>query len=158
VDKEGNEIKKDTEEKEETSVKAQPVKTKGKAPKSKDSSSVTANMYSMATASESVMTPAEYQSRLRDAKLKANIEKDKTKPPKKIILPQNKPADHQSEEPKSPKETKSKKSQIENFVPQKKPISPVHADVPFWQNDLFKPLAYVFGLVTVLSFLYLTLN
>jgi len=82
VDKEGNEIKKDTEEKEEPSAKAQPVKTKGKAPKSKDSS-VTSNMYSMATASESVMTPAEYQSRLRDAKLKANIEKDKTKPPKK---------------------------------------------------------------------------
>jgi len=157
VDKEGKVIKKETEEKEETSTKPQPVKPKAKAPKVKDTS-VTTNMYSMASGSESVMSPAEYQSKLRDSKLKANTAQEKPKPAKKLQIPHNKQADNQSEEPKSPKEKKPKKKDSE-YVPQmKKPISLVHADVPFWQNDLFKPLAYVFGLVTVLSFLYLTLN
>jgi len=31
-------------------------------------------------------------------------------------------------------------------------------DIPFWQNDLFKPLVYVFAFVTLISLLYLTLN
>jgi len=111
----------------------------------------------MAHGSENVMSPAEYQSKLRDSKIKANMEKEKTKP-KKAQSPHSKPVPENHSEDKSPK--KSKKPKDSDYLPQPKKLSSAvqAVDVPFWQNDLFKPLAYVFGLVTLLSFLYLTLN
>jgi len=114
------------------------------------------NLFDLPDDTDNLPTPAEYIASVRDARVKGKPEKSeksqaqKSKPAK-VEKPPKEPA-----EPKEKKKPKEKKVKQEGSY-EKKNVTVV-ADVPFWQNDLFKPLVYVFGLVSLLSFLYLVLN
>lgn len=114
------------------------------------------NIFDIANEDDDLPTREEYLDSVRSARLKGKPEKpekaqaQKPKPPK--------PKDEDKDADKEKKVKKLKLSQKKPEVEKMKNTTTVVADVPFWQNELFKPLVYVFGLVSLLSFLYLVLN
>jgi hypothetical protein len=109
------------------------------------------NIFVIADESESLPSVVDYQSSLREAKVKAKPEKTPVKP-----KPARKPAEAKEKEKEKEKEVKKPAAKVPKVKADNK--KQLAADVPLWQNDLFKPLVYVFGLVSLLSLLYLFLN
>jgi len=113
---------------------------------------------------ENLPSPSEYQSTLRENKLKGQQEKPtKNKTRKQVENKENGEKAKESvdtkksaDKIKKPKEEKKKEKPKEEK--KKGPHQAAVKDVPFWQNDTFKPLVYVFAFVALISVLYLTLN
>jgi len=108
---------------------------------------------------ENVPTPSEYQASLRENKLKGQQEKPpKAKPPRK----ENKENEEKGKDSTDTKKSADKIKKLEKKKQNEEKKKPLHQvsvkDVPFWQNDTFKPLVYVFAFVALISVLYLTLN
>jgi len=97
---------------------------------------------------KSVPTPAEYLDLL-----KAKRTGQKNKKPKYPTPAPNK------EKEKKPKKAKEEKVAVLH-VPKKQFPAPTHqpTDVPFFQNELVKPLVYVLALVSLLSVIYLFMS
>jgi len=110
------------------------------------------NIFDLANESDNVPTQAEYLASVRDARIKGKPEK-----PEKQAQKKQPKAEKPKEAAPEPKEKKVKQLKVQK-KPEVEKKNVVVADVPFWQNELFKPLVYVFGLVSFLSFLYLVLN
>jgi len=146
VDKEGKELEKSKPE-----VSTKPKKTVT-APKTiTEKSNPSANIYELPEDAENVPSKAEHISSVRESRLKGKV--DKTPVKHKASKPSQEPKSEQKPIKKQPKS--EKKEKVKKSPEEKKQIV---ADVPFWQNELFKPLVYVFGIVSLLSFLYLVLN
>jgi len=156
VDEQGKELDKPkTEEKPEKKLKQS---TKSNTTTTSDTQSN--NMFTLANEMDNVPSLYEYQSSLRESKLKGQQSQQQQPAPKakKRKAAENKENGEKVEKkaPKNPhKEEKKgyKKPKEEKIGPKS-----VARDIPFWQNDLFKPLVYVFAIVTAISVLYLTLN
>jgi len=148
VDKEGKELEKSKPE----VVTPKPKKTVTAGKIVNEKSNPSTNIYDLPEDAENVPSKAEYIASVRDSRIKGKVDKTpvKHKAPKASQEKEAKEKKADKKHPKSEKKEKVKKSPEE-----KKQIV---ADVPFWQNELFKPLVYVFGIVSLLSFLYLVLN
>jgi len=157
VDKDGKELEKSKPE----VVSPKPKKTVTAAPKPiNDKSNPSTNIYDFPEDAENVPSKAEYMASVRESRTKGKVDKTPVKH-KATKASQEKDA-KEKKEPKSEKKadkkqpkSPEKKEKVKKSPAEQKQIV---ADVPFWQNELFKPLVYVFGIVSLLSFLYLVLN
>jgi len=148
VDDEGKEIEMTKPQTEEKVVKAKKLKAEPKDP----NAGLNNNMFVMAEQSESLPSVADYQTSLRETKVKGKQEKTPVKP--KAV---RKPAEDKE---KVKEKEKEKEKEVKKPVKalKVKPVKQIQTTVPLWQNELFKPLVWVFGLVSLLSLLYLFLN
>jgi len=160
VDEAGKELEKSqpAEKPEKPEKPPKPSKKQPQIAKTNESSA-TNNYFIITNETENVPTLSEYQSSLRENKLKGQPEK----PPK--AKPSRKPVENKENEEKGKESTDTKKDKIkkpekkkQNEEKKKPPHQAAVKDVPFWQNDTFKPLVYVFAFVALISVLYLTLN
>jgi len=107
---------------------------------------------------DNVPSFSEYQASLRESKIKGQQQQQQQPAPikrKNAHKAENKENGEKVEKkPKNPKEEKK----VAKKPKEEKKALHLARDIPFWQNDLFKPLVYVFAFVTLLSVLYLTLN
>jgi len=159
VDKAGKELKeKDIKVAEKKEVETpEKVKDKSKKNAPPDQQPIDdTNMYSMADDFEEVLSPYDYQASLLKAKQKGMEKTQQNK--KKYPTPAPKPADKVKKD-KAEKKVKQEKVGAEKV--HKKPAPPpVHqtTEVPFFQNELVKPLVYVVALVSLLSVIYLIMS
>jgi len=152
VDKEGKELEKPKSETVTPKPKKTVTATKTVNEKSNPSNY---NIYDLPDDAENVPSKAEYMDTVRSSRIKGKVDKTPVKHKAAKASPEKEPKEKKEpkvdkKQPKSEKKEKVKKSPAET-----KQIVP---DIPFWQNELFKPLVYVFGIVSLLSFLYLLLN
>jgi hypothetical protein len=159
--KSGTEIKeKETKAPEPKEVETTPEKAKSKSKKKTAASEQPddSNVFSMADEYEGVPSPNDYQISLREAKQKGMEKNQQSK--KKYPTPAPKPGDKE----KKAKEKAEKKAKEEKVAAQKVPKKQValpvvqSTDVPFFQNELVKPLVYVVALVSLLSVIYLIMS
>jgi len=160
LDEEGKELDKSKSEENKPKSKkpASDLSASAKTPKA-DKVDPTRNTYDISPEEENELpTQSEYVATVRDQRLKGKPEKPE-KP--KSQKPKSKLPESKEKEKKEPQEKKAKSLKVSKKGEEKKPApaNKVVADnVPFWQNELFKPLVYVFGLVSLLSLIYLVLN
>jgi hypothetical protein len=134
-------------------VKQQPVSVSAKG-----SNTQSNNIYDFEDDTENLPTQSEYQSSLRENKIKGQQQTGKE-------LKKRKPAENK-ENGEKPKEVENKKpkggkQQAKKLrEADKKPLQQqqLAANIPIWQNELIRPLFYVFVFVTLISLLYLVLN
>jgi hypothetical protein len=149
IDPKTNEVKEkekvpDKKEVESTPEKAQ-TKSKKTAPAEQADDK---NSYYITDDLDDVPSPADYQRAYKESKLKGMEKSQQNK--KKYPTPAPK-ADKDKK-----KDKKVKPAPVPVPEPKKKSPPPAPpTDVPFFQNDLVKPLVYVVALVSLLSFVYL---
>jgi len=163
VDKSGNEIKEKDKVADKKEVEPAPEKEKEKEKKSKKNAPSTeppvddSNLFSIADDFEDVPSPNDYQISLREAKQKGMEKSQQNK--KKHPTPAPKPGD---KEKKAKEKAKQEKAKQEKVPAPKKLVPPAvqqqSTDVPFFQNELVKPLVYVVALVSLLSVIYLIMS
>jgi len=150
IDEEGKEIEKPKPEEKAPKVKQQQQPT---ITSKKEKISQSNNIYTFAADEndEDIPTQSEYQSSLRDRKPQPQ------QPPKKN--PVRKPAEKNKENgEKKPKEDEKKKKGNEKPKKVERRPPPPAATASILQNELIRPLFYVFVFVTLISVLYLVLN
>jgi len=156
VDEAGNVL-----EKPKTEEKAfeKPPKPKKVQPTKSNDSTPSNNIFTITNEEmENLPSQSEYQSSLRENKLKGQLEK----PPKNKAVRKQVENKENGEKAKADKIKKPKEEKKKDKKPKEEKKKGSHQaavkDVPFWQNDTFKPLVYVFAFVALISVLYLTLN
>jgi hypothetical protein len=164
VDEAGKAIEKPKAEEKAFEKPPKPKKVKV-APKNNDST-LSNNIFNITDEMENLPSQSEYQSSLRENKLKGQQEKPpKNKVPRKQV--ENKENGEKAKESVDNKKLadkikKNKEEKKKDKKPKEEKKKGSHQaavkDVPFWQNDTFKPLVYVFAFVALISVLYLTLN
>jgi len=162
VDEAGKELEKPKAE--EKAFEKHPKPKKQQQPSKSNDSTLSNNIFTITNEMENLPSPSEYQSTLRENKLKGQQEKPtKNKTRKQVENKENGEKAKESvdtkksaDKIKKPKEEKKKEKPKEEK--KKGPHQAAVKDVPFWQNDTFKPLVYVFAFVALISVLYLTLN
>jgi len=136
-------------------VEVTPEKVKSKKTVSAEQTD-DSNLFSIADAFEEVPSPYDYQISLKETKQKGMEKNQQSK--KKYPNPVPKPADKEKKaKEKAEKKTKQDKVAAPHNVPKKAP-HPAPIDVPFFQNELVKPLVYVVGFVSLLSIIYLVMS
>jgi hypothetical protein len=149
VDEEGKELEKPKPEE-------KPLKVKQQQPASvstKSTKTLSNNIYSFDDDTENLPTQLEYQASLKDNKLKGQQQ-----PPK------NKRKNAKNKENgEKPKEVENKKAKEKPKVAkqpskQKPQQQQLATNVPILQNELLRPLIYVFVFVGLISVVYLVLN
>jgi hypothetical protein len=151
VDDRGNVIKEKPADKKEVET-PEKVKTKKAAPEQTVDDS---NLYSKADGFEDVLSPSQWQDALREAKKKGMEKSQKNK--KKYPTPAPKPVDKSKKDKEKDKKDKEKEKVAP--PPKKQVTSPTQpTEVPFFQNELVKPLVYVVALVSLLSVIYLIMS
>jgi len=147
VDEAGKELEKPKHEEKPVKPKKQPKQTEP---------TISNNIFTFADEMDNLPTPSDFQASLRERKLKGQPEPaqkpQKNKPTRKPVDKEN--GEKQVDIKKSGHKVKPKKKEGDN----KKAPHPATRDLPLWQNDLFRPLVYVFAFVATISVLYLTLN
>jgi len=152
VDKEGKELEKSKPD----VVTPKPKKTVTAGKIVNEKSNPSTNIYDLPEDAENVPSKAEYISSVRDSRLKGKVDKTPVKQKASKASQEKEKKEPKSEKKADKKQPKSEKKEKVKKSPEEK--KQIVADVPFWQNELFKPLVYVFGIVSLLSFLYLVLN
>jgi len=151
VDEDGKELEKPKPEEKPLKVKQQPTAVTAK----KDTPSN--NIYTFADDTENLPTQSEYQASLRKNKQPKEQPQQppKNKPRKLAENKENgeKPKEVENKKPKFAKQPTKKSREAE-----KKPQQQLAPNVPIWQNELIRPLLYVFVFVTVICVVYLVLN
>jgi len=152
VDEDGKELEKPKAEEKVTKPK--------KLPKQSEPTSSN-NIFKIGDEMDNMPSLTEYPS--RESKLKGQQQQEPVKK-RQLNKPSRKPLEDKENGEKAKEPVDIKKSgpvkppKRKDGDNNKKAPHPATRDLPFWQNDLFKPLVYVFAFVTLISVLYLTLN
>jgi len=150
------EIKKKDKPVEKKEVESTPEKVKSSSKKTASEHVDDSNVFSIADDFDDVPSPNDYQISLKETKQKGMEKSQANK--KKYPNPAPKP-DKKKEKAEKEKKEAIKKQKAPKPAPSKPIPPPVQStEVPFFQNELVKPLVYVVALVSVLSVLYLIMS
>jgi len=121
----------------------------------KSTNTLSNNIYNFDDDTENLPTQLEYQASLRENKLKGQQQPPKNK--RKLIKENGeKPKEVENKKAKEKPKPKQQPKKVEKKPHQQQ--QQLAVNVSIWQNELIRPLFYVFLFVTLISLLYLVLN